>query len=86
MKFRSFFYNVTFSWIFIHFIELIFLQIFIAVKAITTPLPQIIRYEDEKYFSDPVSKTKEPFPSINDSPRIALSVIVPAYEEEQRCE
>lgn len=65
---------------------LVFLQIFIAVKAITTPLPKIVRYEDEKYYSDPVSKTKQPFPSINDSPRIALSVIVPAYEEEQRCE
>lgn len=61
------------------------LQIFIAVKAVTTPFPQIIRYEDEKYFMDPVTKTKQPFPSINESPKIALSVIVPAFDEEQRC-
>lgn len=34
---------------------------------------------------DPVTKTKQPFPSINESPKIALSVIVPAFDEEQRC-
>lgn len=56
------------------------------MKAITTPFPQIIRYEEEKYYTDPVTKTKQPFPSINESPRIALSVVVPAYEEEQRRE
>lgn len=56
------------------------------MKAITTPLPQIIRYAEEQFYFDPVSKTKQPFPSINESPSIALSVIVPAYEEEQRCE
>lgn len=55
------------------------------MKAVTTPFPQIIRYEDEKYFMDPVTKTKQPFPSINERPKIALSVIVPAFDEEQRC-
>lgn len=55
------------------------------MKAVTTPFPQIIRYEDEKYFMDPITKTKQPFPSINESPKIALSVIVPAFDEEQRC-
>lgn len=62
------------------------MQILIGVKAITTPLPKIIRHDDEKYYFDPVLKQKQPFPSINESPRISLSVVVPAYEEEQRCE
>lgn len=62
-----------------------YLQVFIAVKAITTPYPEIIRHNDENYFFDPATQTKEKFPSIDDSPTIALSVIVPAYEEQQRC-
>lgn len=55
------------------------------MKAITTPYPEIVRHEEEKYFSDPISKTKEPFPSLNESPTLSLSVIVPAYEEQDRC-
>lgn len=45
-----------------------------------------LRYEQEKYFFDvscsPPKKT--PFPSLADNPSLSLSVIVPAYNEENR--
>lgn len=57
------------------------------VKATTSPYPNLHRHESEKFFSDPKKKnSKLPFPSISDPPSIDLSVIVPAYNEEERCE
>lgn len=43
----------------------------------------IKRYREEEYFDDPDGE-REPFPSIDDSPSVELSVIIPAYEEEKR--
>lgn len=60
-------------------------QIYIAIKAKTSPYPEIVRQEDEKYFYNPASLSREPFPSINETPRLSLSVIIPAYNEERRC-
>lgn len=55
------------------------------MKAITTPYPRIIRHDAEKSYFDVTAKKIEKFPSIDDSPTIALSVVVPAYDEEIRC-
>ncbi|CAK9819609.1 Dolichyl-phosphate beta-glucosyltransferase [Anthophora plagiata] len=51
---------------------------------ITEPYPKIWRDEKEKYFFDPKTKSSEAFPSLHDNWSVHLSVIVPAYNEEQR--
>lgn len=60
-------------------------QLLIAVKAVTTPHPVIVRHDDEKNYYNPATKSKEVFPAIEDSPSVSLSVVVPAFEEESRC-
>jgi dolichyl-phosphate beta-glucosyltransferase len=44
----------------------------------------VIRFDKEKYFSNPKSGQQEKFPTIDDEPTIDLSVIVPAYDEQDR--
>ena len=56
--------------------------IFIIVTA-KKGAPDIMRFESEKYFSDE-NGAKKPFPSLFDQPTVKLSVIVPAYNEEER--
>lgn len=56
------------------------------MKAITTPHPIIKRHKEEEYFFNSKTKEKERFPSIDSDPEIDFSVIVPAYDEEKRCE
>jgi len=51
----------------------------------TKPYPNIRRHKDEETFLDPHSIKTVTFPSLEDSPSLELSVIVPAYNEEQRC-
>ncbi|XP_033646334.1 dolichyl-phosphate beta-glucosyltransferase-like [Asterias rubens] len=46
--------------------------------------PDMQRYESEKYFTDPSTKEKLPFPSLADEASLDLSVIVPSYNEELR--
>lgn len=60
------------------------ISLFIVQKSITTPLPIIKRHKQEKTFLDPNILKNFEFPSIEDEPSIDLSVIVPAYNEEQR--
>ncbi|XP_017047802.1 dolichyl-phosphate beta-glucosyltransferase [Drosophila ficusphila] len=50
----------------------------------TKPYPNIRRLKDEETFLDPNSIETVTFPSLEDSPSLDLSVIVPAYNEEQR--
>ncbi|XP_073997218.1 dolichyl-phosphate beta-glucosyltransferase wollknaeuel [Rhodnius prolixus] len=50
----------------------------------TTPYPSIRRSEKEKCYYDTEEKKCLPFPSISDRWAVHLSVIVPAYDEEQR--
>uniref|UniRef100_T1JCG4 Dolichyl-phosphate beta-glucosyltransferase n=1 Tax=Strigamia maritima TaxID=126957 RepID=T1JCG4_STRMM len=45
---------------------------------------KIIRHEDEKYFTDPMSNSRRSFPSLEEPGSVHLSVIVPAYNEEMR--
>lgn len=53
---------------------------------ITNPFPLVERFEEEETYTDPRSKRKERFPNIHDSYSVHLSVVVPAYNEEERCE
>ncbi|XP_037820971.1 dolichyl-phosphate beta-glucosyltransferase [Lucilia sericata] len=60
------------------------ISLFIVQKSITTPLPIIKRHKQEKTYLDPNILKNYEFPSIEDEPSLDLSVIVPAYNEEQR--
>ena len=57
----------------------------IIVKLTTTPYPNILEFDQEKYFKTSLSgcETKD-FPSLTDPASVNLSVIVPAYNEELR--
>ena len=48
--------------------------------------PNLSRADSEKFFTDPESNTKLEFPSTaNSDPSIYISLVVPAYNEEERC-
>lgn len=51
-----------------------------------TPFPEIRRREEEKYFLDPATIKQLEFPRIEDPPTVLLSVVIPAYNEEERRE
>ncbi|XP_062585851.1 dolichyl-phosphate beta-glucosyltransferase-like [Saccostrea cucullata] len=57
--------------------------VLIIVAMSTKPYPELGRYESEKYFMNE-KQEKCLFPSINDPATLELSVIVPAYNEEER--
>ncbi|XP_068971992.1 dolichyl-phosphate beta-glucosyltransferase isoform X1 [Bombus flavifrons] len=56
----------------------------IILLVITKPYPEIWQDEKEKYFFNPKTKKTEAFPSLYEKWSVHLSVIVPAYNEEQR--
>lgn len=58
--------------------------LFVIQKAITKPFPVIKRRKEERHFLDPVKIQNVDFPSVEDAPTVHLSVIIPAYNEEQR--
>ena len=51
----------------------------------SSPYPDLGRFDSEKYYEDPDKSEKLKFPSIHDPPSMDLSVVVPAYNEEERC-
>nr|XP_022921173.1 dolichyl-phosphate beta-glucosyltransferase [Onthophagus taurus] len=50
----------------------------------TNAYPNIIRTKKEKYFRNPITGENVVFPTLNENPTLDLSVIVPAYNEEER--
>ncbi|GAB0098872.1 Dolichyl-phosphate beta-glucosyltransferase [Sergentomyia squamirostris] len=58
--------------------------LFIILKYMTTPFPRILRHKEEEYFTDVATGEKHKFPSIDEEPSVELSVVVPAYNEEDR--
>ncbi|XP_041358699.1 dolichyl-phosphate beta-glucosyltransferase-like isoform X2 [Gigantopelta aegis] len=50
----------------------------------SVPYPDLGRSENEKYFVNPSTSEKIPFPTIHDPASVDLSVIVPSYNEEDR--
>lgn len=63
---------------------ILLLLLIIGIYLTSTAYPYLGRYESEKYYVDPSKNDKFKFPSIHDPPSLDLSVIVPAYCEEQR--
>ncbi|XP_071087179.1 dolichyl-phosphate beta-glucosyltransferase-like [Haliotis cracherodii] len=64
---------------------LIILSLCLVIIYVTSvAYPDLGRYESEKFFHDPKRKTESEFPSIHDPPSVDLTVVVPAYNEEER--
>jgi len=61
------------------------LKIRTILRQISIPYAQMSQTDNEKYFLDPITNKKEKFPSILSAPSVYLSVIVPSYFEEKRC-
>lgn len=51
----------------------------------TSSKPNLSCHESEKYFLDPAEKRRVLFPSLDDTGTLSLTVVVPAYNEEERC-
>ncbi|XP_046394927.1 dolichyl-phosphate beta-glucosyltransferase [Ischnura elegans] len=51
---------------------------------VSSPYPNVLRLDEEKYFVDPVNGNRVKFPSLDDKWSVHLSVIIPAYNEESR--
>lgn len=58
--------------------------VFLAYAGSKGPFPSIHVYPQEKTFTDPKTGSKVVFPSLFDSPSVDLSVVIPAYNEEDR--
>ncbi|XP_012054991.1 PREDICTED: dolichyl-phosphate beta-glucosyltransferase [Atta cephalotes] len=63
---------------------LITILFFIIIYVTSERYPKISRDESEKFFFNCQTKIKEAFPSLYDPWSVQLSVIIPAYNEEQR--
>ncbi|XP_063823151.1 dolichyl-phosphate beta-glucosyltransferase [Ostrinia nubilalis] len=71
------FYGIVFG------LTLLFISCVI-IYVVTNPYPVVERFKEEEYYEDPKSKTKVKFPSIEEPQSVNLSVVVPAYNEEER--
>jgi dolichyl-phosphate beta-glucosyltransferase len=58
----------------------------VVLKITATPYPVIFRFKDEEGFENPTTGKKEKFSKLEDPPTLDLSIIIPAYDEEKRCE
>lgn len=47
--------------------------------------PDLKRDPSEKVFLDPQTQKTHPFPSIDDLPSVYMTLVVPAYKEQDRC-
>ncbi|KAJ8727245.1 hypothetical protein PYW08_015642 [Mythimna loreyi] len=59
-------------------------SISIIIYVMTNPYPVVERFQEETTYSDSKSKNKVPFPNIAEPHSVHLSVVVPAYNEEER--
>ena len=64
---------------------ILFILLCLIVKLTTSPYPDILKFDQEKYFKTSLhGSDKREFPSLGDPASLNLSVIVPAYNEELR--
>jgi len=62
------------------FIAILFILLSLAVRLTTHPYPDIVQYPQEKYYNQKEGE----FPSIDSPWSLDLSVIIPAYNEQER--
>jgi len=66
-------------------IAFIVIALFLMYTFLTAkPYPVLTRHDSEKFYFDPGSKSKRKFPDYSEPASVDLSVIVPAYNEEDR--
>ncbi|CAI8057841.1 Dolichyl-phosphate beta-glucosyltransferase [Geodia barretti] len=65
------------------FLLLLFL-LFVFLSVTSAREPDLYRSSSEKNFKDPKTGESAPFPSVTDRPSLYLSLIVPAYKEQDR--
>ncbi|CAH4036106.1 dolichyl-phosphate beta-glucosyltransferase [Pieris brassicae] len=61
-----------------------FVAVVILLLKFTKPYPTVERFKEEETFNDPQTKSRKRFYQLEQSPVVHLSVIVPAYNEEER--
>lgn len=59
-------------------------QLAIVLRFVTDPYPIVERFKDEENFEDPLTKKKKKFPGLKEDCSVNLSVVVPAYNEQER--
>jgi len=64
-------------------LALLFFLLLSLIKWSTSPLPNILNFAQERVYEDEKGE-KGDFPSLDEQPTVPLSVIVPAYNEEER--
>ena len=62
----------------------LFRQLYVFLRLTSMRHPDLSRAESEKTYRNPATSKEEPFPSITDPPSLYLSLVVPAYKEENR--
>lgn len=60
-------------------------QLYVGLLVTTQRQPNLWRDKSEKYFPTGRDEESEPFPSLSTSSSLTLSLVVPAYNEEERC-
>ena len=69
-------------WLFISLILILLLFVYV-IYVTSDTYPKVQIYEDEKTFENDVGKL-ENFPNLDDNASLELSIIVPAYNEQDR--
>lgn len=62
----------------------VFFLLFVFLTITSSREPDLHRDESEKWFKTPVSEMMTPFPSVTDPPSVYMSLVVPAYKEQDR--
>ena len=60
-------------------------QVYVFLRLTTKREPDLQRAESEKSFMDPETEKRHPFPSITSQPSVYMTLVVPAYNEQNRC-
>jgi len=59
-------------------------QVYVFLRLTTKREPDLQRAESEKSFMDPDTEKRHPFPSITSPPLVNMTLVVPAYNEQNR--
>jgi dolichyl-phosphate beta-glucosyltransferase len=62
------------------------LVLYIGLLITTQRKPNLWRHESEQWFPTSTDDGKELFPSVDDPASVYLSLVVPAYNEKERCQ
>ena len=67
-------------------LTLLCIQLYVFLWLTTARYPNLHQHPSEKQFLDPAMGKSSSFPDIGSPPELYLSLVMPAYKEEDRCE